>query len=161
MIICFENLDTSHLLLINGFWHIRFHVSAIWKFAVFRAKLPIVGRGRGGNANIQSSNVSSSGFSCPFLSSATSPPPPPLPLCMSSSHHRENFVLPQLFLSKAPSSLLNVVLVLDTDLWGLAGSSDASDAGPQKWHSFCRHCSSCPSILCIISRSNSRTTQRT
>ena len=41
MVFFFEKLDTSHLSQINGFWHIRFDVSAIKKNDVFRAGPPI------------------------------------------------------------------------------------------------------------------------
>ncbi len=41
----FENLDTSHLSPIDGFWHIRFYVGATWFFFVFRAEPPTPGTG--------------------------------------------------------------------------------------------------------------------
>jgi len=42
-VIFFENLDTSHLLPINGFWYIRFDVCSIYKIDVFRAGSPTNG----------------------------------------------------------------------------------------------------------------------
>ena len=36
----FLNLDRSHSSPVDGFWNVRFHVSAIWKIHIFRAGPP-------------------------------------------------------------------------------------------------------------------------